>query len=464
MTAGTTVAPVRRQALLPPIDWLWLILALMLVGYWLFAALLERVDGNVVLASIFLPDLSPMQASAVQFPAPMRLLVEFFHPRVLRHLIPVFIGWWLAVQAAVSLMQVLYNCPDRATAAEFLRRQRRNGVSAVDLPYTVLPHTLDEVRETSILLRVGGPVRVLIPDGHAAVTELNGRFLRVLPPGVHDLGRFEYLLGVVDLQAQRRRAEGVSLLTKEGIPVNTDVGIVFRIDPGENPVTPARPIPFRPEAVKRAAYGGSVDGSGKVSSWDGGALGKVRGALAAEIGASTLDELLAAPSPQDAHHLLVQTVTDKVWAALPKEGIKPLQLYIGRLTPPAEVSQQYTEFWLASQRKEDAVARASGTVELVEQREVARANGEIMMIQAIMEGVRRAQQEAGGRVSGYLLAVRLLEALQQMFRYTSMGLRRAGGDTSQLEADIEAIASKLAGLEERLKLPPPPRFNASRND
>ena len=25
----------------------------------------------------------------------MRLLVEFFHPRVLRHLIPVFIGWWL---------------------------------------------------------------------------------------------------------------------------------------------------------------------------------------------------------------------------------------------------------------------------------------------------------------------------------------------------------------------------------
>jgi len=86
------------------------------------------------------------------------------------------------------------------------------------------------------------------------------------------------------------------------------------------------------------------------------------------------------------------------------------------------------------------------------------------MIQAIMEGVRRAQQEADGRISGYLLAVRLLEALQQMFRYTSTGLRSAGGDTSQLEAEINAIAGKLSGLEERLKLPAaPPRFNPSRN-
>lgn len=465
MAAGTAPAPpVRRRAVLPAINWLWLVLALMFVGYWVFAALLERVDGNVVLASVFLPHLTAAQAQEVPFSSPLRLAVEFFHPRVLRHLVPIIAGWWLAVQAAVSLMQVLYNCPDRDTAAEFLRRQRRNGVNPMDLPYSVLPHTLEEVREASILLRVGGPVRVLIPDGHAAVTEINARFLRVVPPGVHDLGRFEYLLGVVDLQPQRRKADNVSLLTRDGIPVTTDVSIVFSIDPGETAVTPARPYPFLPDAVKRAAYATVVDGSGRPSSWDGGALGKVRGALAAEVAASSLDELLAAERSQDAHHLLVQKVTDDVWAKLPKDGIKPLRLHIGRLTPPGEVSQQFTEFWLANQLKEDAVARATGTAALIEQRERARANGEIMMIQAIMEGVRRAQQEADGRVSGYLLAVRLLEALQQMFRYTSTGLRSAGGDTGQLEAEINAIANKLSGLEERLKLPEAqPRFNPSRN-
>lgn len=456
--------PVRsfrsRSLNLPAFDWVRLLLIVLLIAYWFFARGLERIDGNLVLASFLLPDLTPSQAAAVSLSPWLTTPVEFIHPLVLRHFIPVFVGWWLAVQAAVSLMQVLYNCPDRQTAAEFLRRQRRNNVSAADLPYTVLPGNLEMMREESFLMRVGGPVRVHVPNGYAAVTERNARFLRVLPPGVHDLGRFEYLLGVVDLQAQRRENKDVRLLTREGIPVTTEIALTFCIDRGDEPVSKFRPFPYREDAVREAAYAGAVGANGKVSSWDGSPLGKVSGALAGEVAAHTLDQLLAT---DDAHQLLTQTVMNKVWNSLPKDGIKPLRLTIGRLTPPVEVSLMYTEVWLAGQRKTELLTRANGTGQLVHDAEAVRAEGEIMMVQAIIQATRRAQQEAGSGVSAYLLIVRLLEALQFMFRHTMNDLHSVGGEMKQLEAEIEATTTRLARLDDTLQLPSIP-FNPSSPD
>lgn len=437
------------------VNWPWFALALLFFAYWLFVSSLERIDANALLAGFFMPGLTPSQAATVTFSPWVTWLVEMFHPRVLRHFIPVIVGWWLAKEAAISLMQVLYDCPDRRTAAEFLRRQRRNRVTGAEVPYVVTPQNLAEDREKSVLLGVGGPVRVQIPNGHAAVTERNARFLRVLPPGVHDLGRFEYIQNVIDLQPQERTASNVLMLTKEGIPLRADIGLTFRIDPGESPVSHIRPYPYNEDAVRRAAYSGTVGDGGKVSSWVEGPLGKVRGELAKLVSTHAIDELIAAESPRDAQYLLVNNVTTEVWNKLQNEGIKPLRLRISRLTPPPEVSRQYTEFWLANQRKEDLLARANGTANLLEEIETARAAAEISMIQAIVDGIRQAQQEAGSNLSGYLLALRLMEALRSMFHFSSATLESLGGDTIQLIEEIESVDDKLVDIQDQLKLPPP---------
>ena len=446
----------------PPINWPWFVLAALVLGYWLYMSSLERIDANLFLASVFLPGLPPSQAAGVTFSPWVTWLVEMFHPRVLRHFIPIIAGWWLAVQAAVSLMQVLYNCPDRRTAAEFLRRQRRNSVSPVD-SYVISAKNLDEEREKSILMGVGGPVRVQIPDGFAAVTERNARTLRVLPPGTHDLGRFEYVQAVVDLQPQEKFVKDVTLLTKEGIPVKADIGLTFRIDTGETPVTHRRPYPFSEEAVRRVAYGGVVSPGGSVGSWADGPIGKVRGALASMVSDDSIDQLLAAESPRDAHHLLTNSVMNKVWDSLPKDGIKPLRMRISRLSPPPEVSRQYTEFWLANKRKEDMLARANGTAQLVEEAETARAAAEIAMINAVVEGIRRAQQESGSYLPGYLLALRLMEALRQMFSQSAQSLESVGGDTIQLMEDLSSVDDRLGKIQNQLQLPQP-KFRASSPD
>lgn len=472
MTAQLTPRPAARASRRlrrPPtpkwFSWPRVVLVLLLIGYWFFVRALERVDSSLVLASIFLPDLPTGQAATVPFSPWLRALVEFFHPRVLRHFIPIVVGWYLAVQAAVSLMQILYNCPDRETAAKFLQRQRRDRVSYTDLPYTVLPHTLESVRQESILMRVGGPVQVIVPNGYAAVTERNARFLRVLPPGFHVLGRFEYLLGVVDLQPQSRStAEPVSMLTREGIPVKAEVGLTFVIDPSDEP-TPLRPFPFRPEAVRKAAYGGSVGANGKASSWDSGPLGKATGALSGWVSGHTLDELLAADVSHDAHHLMMQAIIDKVWDkdGLLKDGIRPLRVHVGSLTPPKAVSHQYTQAWLATQEKEDQLARANGTAQLAQELAAVNIEGPMLMIQSLAERLRQAQQEAGSGISGYVLAISLVEGLRQAFQVsTHEALTMTNLDAEQLEG-LADVSQRLAGLEDSLRRPTV-TFNPSRPD
>jgi regulator of protease activity HflC (stomatin/prohibitin superfamily) len=435
-------------------NWPLLVLIVVLIGYWFFARSLERIDGQVVLAAWLLPGLPASQITETSFSPLITLLVELFHPRVLRHLIPVFVGWWLAVQAAISLVQVLYDCPDRQTAADFLRRQRRNTVSAVEAPYVVSPKTLDEMRRESVVVRVGGPMLVSVPDGHAAVTERNGRFLRVLPPGGRKLERFEYVQAVIDLRQQTAKKEGVPLLTRDGIQLSTDVGLTFKLDPGKEAVTRLRPFPFLPEAVRRVAYAGAVGANGRASSWEGGPIGKAVGAVAGFVSERPLDELISPETPVEIHHQLVGKVTESVWSALEKDGVKPLRLHIGRLTPPKLVSLTFSEYWAAKQAREEQLARVNGTIQLIQDAETARADAELMMIQAMVEGVRRAQQGAGDNLSGYMLALRLLEALRQMFSSATAGLQSVGGgETAQLAQEMEAISHKLSGLEERLKLP-----------
>ena len=467
--APRSAARAPRRLRRPPapkwFNWSRVVLVLLLIGYWIFVRALERVDGNLVLARIFLPDLSTDQAALVPFSPWLRLLIEFFHPRVLRHFIPIFVGWYLAVQAAVTLMQVLYNCPDRDMAAEFLGRQRRDRVGRMELPYVVLPHTLEGVRQESILLRVGGPVQVIIPNGYAAVTERNARFLRVLPPGYHVLQRFEYLLGVVDLQPQSRSTtEPVSLLTREGIPVKAEIGLTFAIDPGDEP-TPLRPYPFRPEAVRKAAYGGAVGANGKVSTWDGGPLGKATGALSGWVSSHTLDELLAADASHDAHHLMMQAIIDKVWDkdGLLKDGIRPLRVHVSSLTPPDEVSQQYTEAWLATQQKEDQLARANGTAQLAQELAAVNVEGPMLMIQALADRLHQVQQEADSGISGYVLAISLVEALRQVFNVSAHEARTGpNADADQLE-ELAKMSQRLAGLEDSLRRTTV-SFNPSRPD
>jgi regulator of protease activity HflC (stomatin/prohibitin superfamily) len=432
------------------VTWMWLGFLVMFALYWTYAIALERVDGGVAMTRWLSFIAGPETAAAANPPWIMRTAIEMFHPRVLRHFIPVIVGWWLSVEAATSLVQVLYDCPDRATARDFLRRQRRRNRPPAGPALAVTPQTLHRMEDESVELRVGGPAVVSLPTGHAGVTEWNSRFARVIGAGTQRLGSFEHIHSIIPLKPLDRSAENIRLMTKEGINVTTDAHIIFRIDPGDDPQTRNQPFPYSPEAVRKAAYSVVVRADGSETAWDSAPMGTVRGNLARSVGRYTLDELIFTDSSSRAMHQSIRNeVEEDVRANLKHSGIDFVRLQLGRFEPPPEVSEQYTEFWLASGQKHDQISRATGAASTLQEVQVAYAEAEITMLQAIVEGVRRAQGETDS-ASGYLLALRLVEVLDKMVQQSRDRLGDSVGVRDHVGPRLTELQQQLAQLESQV--------------
>lgn len=449
--------------------WMWLGFAVMLAAYWAYVITLERVDGALVLTRWLSAISGPQTAAEATFPWIMQIAVEIFHPRVLRHFIPVFVGWWLSVEAATSLVQVLYDTTDRATARDYLRRQRRRNRPPDNSALAVTPQTLHRMEDESIELRVGGPAMVSLPVGHATVTEWNSRFNRVLGSGIQHLGSFEHIHSIVPLKPQDRQAEDIVLMTQEGIPVTTDAHIIFRINPGDDPQTRNQPFPYDPEAVRKAAYSVIVRADGGESSWVNGPMGTVRGSLAAQVRSYTLDQLIFSESGRrQVHQTIRANVENEVRDKLKKSGIDFVRLHLGRFEPPAEVSEQYTEYWLANWQKQDVIARAGDAAATMQEVQVAYAEAELTMLQAIVDGVRHVQGETDS-ASGYLLALRLVEMLDKMVQQSQSRVPEEGAGSDRVGVRLAELRRQLLLLESevapRSGAPPgPPQDRLNRRE
>lgn len=389
--------------------WIPFALILLFLLYWLFAWYLERIDLG--------PGLNQWWQTIAPVPLPgfVVFFVEMIHPRVLRHLIPAILGWLLARRAAEGLLQGLYDLPDHEVAAALLGRLRTPGVSG--LPVEINAATLATQREQSVLLRVGGPGLIRINSGDVVVTELNGRFHRVLPPGIHALDRFEYILDVVDLREQKRFINDIHLATKEGIKMTADVSLTYRIHTGGEPPTKTNPYPYSAQAVRNAAYAATVTPDNQVSTWQNLPVSVASGRLNQIIGRYRLDEILYPASPASEPFLTIQNELERqVRAALHDVGIDLTSIHIERLETPEPVTNQYIEYWQAYWEGQRELSRANGAALALEEMEIARAEAEVTMIQAIVEGVQRARREGGAGTMREVVSLRLIEALERMAR------------------------------------------------
>lgn len=416
---------------------LWL-MGLLFVSYWLFAHRLERID--------LAPTLAPWQEAWIPFvelPRAVVFVAEMLHWRVLRHLVSAIIGWRLAYGAAVSLVRALYDLPDRQTARNLLNRLRWTKTPPVK-PLAVSGLTLEQAREKSELLRVGGPGRIAIQAGDVAVTELNGRFHRILGPGAHTLGRLEFIYAILDLRPQERVLKEVRLQTADGIEVKADITIAFRLDTGEEIPNQDLPYPYSEDAVRMAVYSQTVLPDGAVSGWDNAPLNSAKLNLVNIIGHYKLDELLHARSAADPYLAIRTELIQRIRPFLINQGIELIGIHISRLELPPDVADQYIKYWRTHWETQAKLQEIDGAAMSLEEREIAYAEAEMTMIQAIVEGVQRARQASNTNNMHEIIALRLVEALEKMAR--------------QSQQDIPLPASLLPqiyGLRQGLPEEPP---------
>lgn len=397
--------PIKRATFL-------LIVFFMALMYWTFAHFIENIDLTVALNASW----HTRFPSAPDLPQWTVTLVEFFHPRVLRHFIPVVVGWVIANYAAVSLVRVLYDFPDNAFARRFLGRLI-TGQATGDRIVVVSSRTLESQRPDFVLLRVGGPGLLVIPPGEVGVTEVNGRYYRILTSGKNKLRPFEYIHTILSLRTQERHITAVPLVTKDAINLTADFTITYHIDRGGALPTRAQPYPFSPEAVERAAYAQINYGYQQTFTWLDIPVNTAKGLLRAVVSKYTLDELLHPQGyAREPHYVITQELERKVRHIIDNSGIELESIRIGRLELPEEATQQYIDHWQADLDTQIRLALAEGKASSLEEAEIARAEAEVIMIQAIAEGLENARQAGSANTMRDVIALRLVEALEKMAR------------------------------------------------
>lgn len=424
--------------------WLVVVLVFLFLGYWLFARYLERID----LAGWMPLWLEPLMGA--ELPPLLLFMLEMFHWRVLRHFIPLIIGWWLAYEAAATLVMVLYDLPDRSGAKRFLGQLIRAGSSGVR-PLPLDAASLERDRNEHVLLRIGGPGTVKVKHSDVAVTEINGRFYRILSSGSHTLHRFEYVHAVLDLRPQERSADEIEVVTRDGIPLTAALRISYRVATGDTPPTREEPFPYDEGAVQTAAYAETVQADGDVATWEALPLGKARGILTAIIANYRLDEILAPTSSSvEPMRVIGNELTRRVRDALLAVGVALIHVQLSRLELPQEVIEQYIKHWQSHSEARIRMSLADGEATALEEMEIARAEAEVTMIKAILEGVQRARSGRSGNGMREVVALRLVEALEKMARQT----QQIAALPPNLLSQLDMIRRQLGPGEARKPEPP----------
>lgn len=396
----------KKTARLPSKRTLYLLFLIFLfVIYWIFVWQMERIELES--ADLPLPLLQNLPAWLIDF-------AGIFMPRVLRHFIPLVLGWLLAYEIAANLVYHLYDLPDRATARGFLRRlrdPRRAGAATV----AVSPLDLESKRLGSARLRVGGPGRVTIPTGHAAVTEMNGRFYRVIGSGSHALDRFEYLHSLYDLRSQDRTDPEVELYSKEGLEFVTAVSVTFRIGAPELTASVQQPFPYDADTVRKLAYIQTNLPGGHISNWENTALGVVKAALAASVSSFSLNELLQDEQTEMGAHLTIRrNVEREARIRLREQGIELIRVRIGGFRFPEDVTDLHIQYWRTYWDNQARLTLADGEAVALEDMDLARDEAEIELVKAVADGMEQARRQGYQGGVSVIVALRFVEALEKM--------------------------------------------------
>lgn len=274
-------------------------------------------------------------------------------------------------------------------------------------------------------------------------TERNGRFQHVYGPGIHRLRRYENVRGALDVRPQERVDAKVTLITEDGIELQTTLAVTFHIGRGDLLPTVADPYPFEPDNVYLAGYAETLLIDDHIDNWETLPLKLTEAVLRDIVSKKTLDRLLYPSNPELRPHEIVKERMDRQSKVeLAKWGIDLVSTRLGALQAPNQVTQQRIEYWQTHWRQHHRAKDVSDEAASLVEIEVGRAQAKAAAIKRILEGVRDGQQLLTSGNTDDVVALRLVDA---MARVTQQSTPNRG--TQLLGARIEALRGKIGSNE-----------------
>jgi len=388
--------------------------------YWVYMTLLEQPSLGFEEVLLFIP--------------------RMFQLTVLRHLIPLVIGWWLARIAALTLVELLYDLPNRHTARVYL--SNRHTPYNKGKPIQVTRATLKELRSTYTTIGVGGPGLIQISNGEVAITERDGHVFNIHKAGVHYLKMLERIHSILDLRPQTRVLPPVTAYTREYMPMTANITLRFRIDTGEVNTNNGNPYPINKEAVRKIVYGRNVKEDGELSDWDAKAISAARINFLNVIRRYTLSEIM---STEDVYANIHEELKPLIKKQLKGAGFDLISIRVANIKPKNEaVYEQYARLWRAklevALESQEATDRALHDLEM----QTGKSEAELSMIKAIIGGVDKARQDGAVIDIKTAVSLRLIQAMEGLVTHAEEN------ESEPASPELTTSQSTLALLQSQL--------------
>lgn len=246
--------------------------------------------------------------------------------------------------------------------------------------------------EINSLDRIGGPGAINVEPGNAVILETLLAPSEILGAGMHEISRNEIIKQVVSLEECHGRIDEMDVTTQDGIDVKVGgIEFRFRIDHAKrdgNSRSPLNPYPFSVRAVFNMAYGRAVNEKGEQGAWTKSVEGAVRGIISDHVSSHDLDSLMT-PDATEKHPL--EVLREKFYTSREKfrgAGANLLWINIGSLSVvSADIDEQRYNVWSARQMGSAMVMRAQGESESISSRERGRAEGQVVLLKSIAQGL-----------------------------------------------------------------------------
>jgi hypothetical protein len=181
----------------------------------------------------------------------------------------------------------------------------------------------------------------------------------------------------------------------------------------------------------------------------------VVGILGKIVAAFSIDELLQDSQTEIGSHLTIRRQVEReARTKLSDQGIDLQRVRIGRFRFPEDVTLQHVESWSTFWDTQTELTRVDGEAVAIEEMEIARAEAEMEMIQAIVAGVQQAKQQGYGGTESVVVAMRLIEALEKLARQSQTDISLPDEMLPQLQSLHQQLLLS-SGLSEGSKMTPP---------
>lgn len=277
-----------------------------------------------------------------------------------------------------------------------------------------------------------------------ALTKGSG-FSRPVGPGFVTLFGGERIANQFDLR-KHLRTQPVAANTRDGIPVETNITLAFRMRQTEpTDADPNLQHPYDKDAVFSVTYASSIGEQDELLPWTERLGPQAAAILTAELAKYELNGLYQ-PDDDAAAGLdkIKQTMTQQLTALANSDGIELLHIGFDHFTFPEAVTEQRIRTWQADWERKILEQQATGNAEALRRMKQARAQTQIKIIKNITQNIRD-MRESGDLDLTEIITLRTIEALETALSDESVQMLIPRQVLSQL---VTSSASNLLTLTE----------------